>query len=338
MTAMNLATQLRLRAFGGDADLPAMAALARRANAADNVDERPTVELLSAWVHNLVNADPQEDILLAEVAGALVGYQHTSWRREDVGGIIYQLSGYVDPDWRRQGIGTTLVERGEARLRALAAQRLGDEPRLLSTFTPASRVGKVALFEQRGYRVVRHFYEMLRAPLDDLPPLPTGPQFRMGMPPGFELRPAGHDRPALRAIWEASEEAFRDHWGARPPTEADFQRLLDQPNHDPDLWVVAWDTASGQIAGSSINALAAAESAALGRARGWVQDLSVRRPFRRRGLGRALLLHSLYALRARGAVEAALGVDAENPNSALRLYESVGFKTFQDGLVLRKPI
>ena len=331
MTAVDLVTQLTIRSFAGDDDLPAMAALAQRANAADGVDERPTVDMLTAWTHNLVNTDPQEDILLAEVAGTLVGYQHTSWRREDAGHLIYQLSGFVDPPWRRRGIGTALVDRGEARLRALAAQHLGDEPRLLNTFSPVSRVGKVALFEGRGYHAVRHFYEMLRAPLDDLPPAP--------LPSGFEQRPVEPaDRPQLRAIWEASEEAFRDHWGARQATDADFQRLLDQPDFDPTLWVVAWDTATGQIAGSSINALAAEESAALGRTRGWVQDLSVRRPFRRRGLGRALLLRSLYALRARGAVEAALGVDADNPTGALGLYESVGFKAFQHGLVLRKPI
>lgn len=331
MTASTLTTTLKLRPFAGDADLPAMAAIAQRCNAADQVDERPTVDTLAAWTHNLVNTDPAEDILLAEVSGRLVGYQHTSWQREDAGSFIYQLAGFVDPDWRRQGLGSVLVERGEARLRAVAATHLGDAPRCFQTFTAATRVGKVALFERRGYQPERHFYEMLRTGLHDLPPAP--------MPPGLELRPADrHNRPLLRAIWEASEEAFRDHWGSRPVTEQDFQRLLDQPNTDPDLWQVAWDTATNQIAGVSMNIVLTDENAAFGRQRGWVDDLSVRRPYRRQGLGRALLLRSLYALRARGMAEVGLGVDAQNPTGALRLYESVGFQTFQHSLALRKPL
>lgn len=101
-------------------------------------------------------------------------------------------------------------------------------------------------------------------------------------------------------------------------TEQNFQRLLDQPGTDPDLWQVAWDTATNQIAGVSMDMIPADENAAFGRRRGWVDDLSVRRPYRRRGLGRALLLNSLYALRARGLTEG-VGVDAENPTGALRL-------------------
>ncbi len=339
MTASTLTTTLKLRAFAGDADLPAMAAIAQRCNAADQVDERPSVDSLTAWAHNLVNTDPAEDILLAEVSGRLVGYQYTSWRQEDTGSFIYTLAGYVDPDWRRQGLGTVLAARGEARLRALAATHLGDAPRFFQTFTAATRVGKVALFERRGYQPERHFYEMLRTNLDDLPPAPTGPQFGMGVPAGFELRPADrHNRPLLHTIWEASEEAFRDHWGNRQSSENDFQRLLDQPETDPDLWQVAWDTAANQVAGVSMNIVLTDENAAFGRRRGWVDDLSVRRPYRQQGLGRALLLNSLYALRARGLTEVGLGVDAENLTGALRLYESAGFKTFQHSVALRKPL
>ncbi len=339
MTASTLTTTLKLRPFAGDADLPAMAAVAQRCNEADQVDERPTVESLAAWTHNLVNTDPAEDIVLAEVSGRLVGYQHTSWRHEDAGSFIYQLAGFVDPPWRRQGLGTVLVERGEARLRAVAAQQLSDAPRLFQTFTATSRVGKVALFERRGYQPERHFYEMLRTDLHDLPPAPTGPQFGMGVPPGLELRSVDrHNRPLLRAIWEASEEAFRDHWGSREVSDQDFHRLLDQPDTDPDLWQVAWDTATNQIAGVSINSIPADENAAFGRKRGWVEDLSVRRPYRRQGLGRALLLNSLLALRARGLTEVGLGVDAQNPTGALQLYESLGFQTFLHSVALRQPL
>lgn len=53
--------------------------------------------------------------------------------------------------------------------------------------------------------------------------------------------------------------------------------------------------------------------------------LGTRRGYRRRGLGRAMLLAGLRVLEQAGMDDAKLGVDAENPSGALRLYESVGF-------------
>ena len=64
-------------------------------------------------------------------------------------------------------------------------------------------------------------------------------------------------------------------------------------------------------------------------ARGWLEHISVRRPWRGRGLGRALTAEGLRRLRAAGMTEAMLGVDAENPTGALGLYERLGFEVHQ---------
>jgi ribosomal protein S18 acetylase RimI-like enzyme len=80
------------------------------------------------------------------------------------------------------------------------------------------------------------------------------------------------------------------------------------------------------------------ENERLGVARGWLQHVSVRRPWRRRGLAAALIAESLRALRDRGLAEAALGVDAENTTGALRLYESLGFRRHRTGVSFRKLI
>jgi ribosomal protein S18 acetylase RimI-like enzyme len=55
-----------------------------------------------------------------------------------------------------------------------------------------------------------------------------------------------------------------------------------------------------------------------------VRLLGVRRPWRRRGLGRALLLHAFGEFRRRGFSRSALGVDAESLTGANRLYERAG--------------
>lgn len=59
---------------------------------------------------------------------------------------------------------------------------------------------------------------------------------------------------------------------------------------------------------------------------GWIVRLGTRRGFRRMGLGRAMLLAGMHRLKAVGMDTAKLGVDAENPLGAGRLYESVGFR------------
>jgi ribosomal protein S18 acetylase RimI-like enzyme len=80
------------------------------------------------------------------------------------------------------------------------------------------------------------------------------------------------------------------------------------------------------------------ENEELGVARGWLEHISVRRPWRKRGLAGALIADSLQALKARGLTEGALGVDAENPSGALRLYESLGFRRHQTGIAFRKDL
>jgi ribosomal protein S18 acetylase RimI-like enzyme len=322
-----------IRPVQGDADYDAMAEIARLGNLADEVDDVPTADDIANIARNPTNADPAEDMLVLEVDGRPVAWQYTHWRREDSGVGQYMLFGHVHPDWRRQGLGTQLLRRGEQRLRAVADGHAaeGFPPGFFQTFSPTTRAGKVALFEREGYGVVRHFYDMLRPNLDDLPD--------PALPPGFELRPVpADDRALLRQIWEANEDAFRDHWGYTRLGEADFNRLLESSTFDPSLWRVAWDTATNAVAGVAINTIPAAENAAHNRKRGWVDDLSVGRAYRKRGLGRALLANSFLAFRERGLTEAGLGVDTENLSGALRLYESVGFRPVKHAVALRKEI
>jgi mycothiol synthase len=75
-----------------------------------------------------------------------------------------------------------------------------------------------------------------------------------------------------------------------------------------------------------------------GERRGELAGVSVRRPWRRRGLARALVADSLRALRDDGMTSAVLGVDAENPMGALGVYEANGFREHRKGLNFRRPL
>jgi ribosomal protein S18 acetylase RimI-like enzyme len=116
---------------------------------------------------------------------------------------------------------------------------------------------------------------------------------------------------------EVMNEAFVDHFQqSEEPFDAWRARLLGHADFDPDLWLIAWD--GGEAAG----ALIAYDHGDLG----WVKGLGVRRPWRRRGLGAALLAQALAAFHQRGQLRVDLGVDAEGATRPLRLYERAGMQ------------
>jgi ribosomal protein S18 acetylase RimI-like enzyme len=87
-----------------------------------------------------------------------------------------------------------------------------------------------------------------------------------------------------------------------------------------------------------LNYVNAEENRQYRRKRGYTETICVRRPWRHRGLARALLARSLRLLHKEGLTEAGLGVDAENPTGALRLYTSMGFVIERQTAVYRKPL
>jgi mycothiol synthase len=106
--------------------------------------------------------------------------------------------------------------------------------------------------------------------------------------------------------------------------------------HVPELWVVAWD--GDEITGGVTNAIFAEENKAFGRARGWMETVFVRRRWRRRGLGAAIVARALVRLRDAGMTSAGLGVDSDNPSGALALYERAGFRIHRRSAAYRKSM
>jgi ribosomal protein S18 acetylase RimI-like enzyme len=184
----------------------------------------------------------------------------------------------------------------------------------------------VALLRRHGYAPVRWFFEMVRPTLEDVADVP--------LPTGLEIRPITPD--LYQALWKADSEAFRDHWGGFDDSPAAFRRFIEMPEADPSLWIVAWD--GDEIAGGVINTIYPDENTSLGVQRGWLDSVFTRRAWRRRGLARALIARSLVALRDRGMTAAILGVDADNPQDALGLYESAGFAVESRATAWRKPL
>ena len=329
MTATaGLPAGVRLRPYAGDTDLAGFVDIFQAANKADRIDERATLEDMRNWVgYPSRTFQPDADIVVASVDGEPVGYGWTSWVDTSDGVREYMTRGHLHPDWRWRGIGTAILRHNEARLRALAAEHQTERPRVFAAFAPERRPGAVALVEANGYRPVRYFFDMVRPTLDDV----TVPE----LPEGIEIRPVA-GREQLRQLFDADVEAFLDHWGGFDASDESFEQWLADPEYDPALFVVAWD--GDQIAGGVTNVILAKENYELGFRRGLLDSVFVRRPWRGRGLASALVGRSLALLRDRGMTSATLGVDAENPNGALRLYEKAGFGVDMRSTGYRKPM
>jgi ribosomal protein S18 acetylase RimI-like enzyme len=80
------------------------------------------------------------------------------------------------------------------------------------------------------------------------------------------------------------------------------------------------------------------ENELLGVRRAWLEHVSVRRPWRGRGLASALIADTLRMLQARGFEDAVLGVHGENPTGAVGLYERAGFRVHRRWVLWRKPL
>jgi len=317
---------LIFRPFRRDTDYPSYLEMLNAAYLEDKIDAVETIEGLRHEDNHLTNCDLNTDALVADIGGRVVGQARVSWWVNDVGERLYGIWGNVHPAWRGKGIGRALLHWQEQRARDIAAGHPNDHPRALQAWTMNSAVSRARLLKRAGYEPVRYGFMMARSLEEPIPDLP--------LPAGLDVRPVQPEH--MRAIWDALDEAFRDHWGHRPGTEEDYQRFIGWPDQTPQLWQVAW--AGDQVAGMVLNTIFERENIALNQKRGWTDPICVRRPWRKQGLARALIMRSLRLLEEQGMIEACLGVDTHNPNGALRLYETCGYRQINSSTTYRKPL
>lgn len=317
---------LRFRTYTGPEDTPAMADLYAAVAEADGDPERWTAEELRVELENWTHFDPREDDVLAFVDGELVASSRLDWVDSNDGRRFYYHFGRVRPTWRRRGLGSAMWTRNERRLIEAATEHEDPRPRVLATYTEENDVGDRVLAETHGYGPVRVYHLMVRPDMEDIlmPPLPDG----------LEVRPVTPD--LLPQLFEAMAEAFKDHFGGDDTSPPAYRRWVEDPNLDPSLWSVAFD--GDEIAAGVLGYVFPAENEAHGYARGWPDPVFTRRAWRRRGLASALIGRTLVLLRDRGMTSAQLGVDSENPNQALGLYQRHGFVVQRSSTEWHKPL
>jgi mycothiol synthase len=262
-------------------------------------------DLENAWS----DLDLEQDVRVVCDGERIVGYGVV----HELGGIG-RAEGLVHPDALGRGIGTivaTALEEDAGRRGARAIHHSVLEP---------DSAGR-GLFESLGYVAVRVIREM-RILLDAPPPAPAWPDGLRGVP--FDPE---HDALDFHA---AHQEAFAEHWGHAPRDFESWSKShLASDRFDPTLWCVV--RAGDEIAGGTI-----CTGDTFGG--GFVHALFARRPWRKQGVGAALLDDAFGRFWARGERSVGLGVDAANATGAFRLYERAGMTPALGWVVYEKVL
>jgi mycothiol synthase len=180
-----------------------------------------------------------------------------------------------------------------------------------------------AYVETAGYELFRHSFRM-QFDFDGDPPAPDWPV-------GIAVRtivPGPDDR----RVWEAHQDAFVDGFEHAAWPYESWREWAFSESFDPSLWFLAVE--GDEIVGVCLCKAHAGADGELG----WVNVLGVRRPWRRRGLARALLLNAFTEFNARGRSGVGLGVDGLNPTGAVRLYEGAGMYVARRLDQYKKPL
>lgn len=292
---------LNARPITGD-DLPELAGfLAREEARLFGRPSRIAVADVREWTSL---ADLEHDSWLCEDESGLaaVAWMHMS---DDLGiGVVA-----VDPRAQAGELGRELAESTERNARERGATRMHH-------FALGPDAFARELLESLGYQDVRRFYDMA-IELTERPEL-ADVEIE-------SLRPE-----EAEAFHDTLDAAFQDHWEHHAqPFDEWWARHSANPNLDLSLWFLI--RGDGELA-------AVARNEANRNGGGYVGALGVRRAYRGRGYAKALLQRTFAEFWDRGSPRVTLGVDAENPTGATRLYERVGMQVEAENVVYEKAL
>ncbi len=311
-------------------DLVALVKLINEADAFDKLEQATSEQALNHEM-SFPTAHPETDCFLAWSGHLLVGYANLYVRRGNGNATtesIVHCRGVIRPRWRRQGLGRRLMETAFLRAAEYLPELGPGEVRFQCTARDVDE-GRRALFTIFGMSQVRYLVKLAR-PLN-------GHLMPVQLPPGIRLRTMEAERD-ITVVWEVANRAFRDHWGNTEARLEEFVHWVKMPHFRPELWFLAEEEASGKVVGLGLSIIDPDWIARTGRHEGCVDTLAVLREHRKKGVGTALLMQSLHALRRAGMEGAHLHADADNLTGAMRLYRRAGFSVRKTSLAFQKPL
>jgi mycothiol synthase len=241
--------------------------------------------------------------------------------REEKKGFVRAFG--VVPEFRGRGIEEKLAETALEELKCRGM-------RVVQTSADSDQEDIVRLWESLGFKLIRRFSLMTR----DL----VGLQSDIGENVEVVLKSLRRDADEdLEILNRLDNECFREHFNWRhSPLERTIYFVREDPFFRMQEWVFA--VLNGEHVGYIGMGIDEKYNAERNAKCGWVLDIGVLKPYRRRGIGTKLMLHGMNLLKTKGMTVAMLGVDDWNVTKAMRLYEKVGFKVARKEAAYEKSI
>jgi len=280
--------------------------------------ERPSTpeRVLKTWDHPKFDLST-DSLLVFAPDGVLIGYAHVRDVKEPPVDVFAGYSVHPDQD-KADWLWDCLFTWMDAEARRVISKAPADARIVLVAGTSDEDKKEQVELERHGFEYSRTFHRMTIGFEEPVAPavLPEGIVIRTFHPGADDIE-----------LVTAYLEAFADHYGIlRQPFETELEewrQLMQEEDFDASLWFLAIDVVDGAVVGLCICKAVAPRDPERGR----ISDLGVRPAWRRRGIGRALLLHAFAELAGRGIHGAVLTLDTENRTGATALYEHAGMRS-----------
>ena len=241
--------------------------------------------------------------------------------RKEKKGFISWLG--VLPEYRRRSVGKALAQKAIESLKERGME-------IAETALDSTREVCIRLFEDLGFRLIRSS-SFMKMSLDKIP-------FNIGENREVDMRKLDvTSEEDIILLNNLENECFKEHFNYRPSQIEETRHwLLENP------WLQWQAYFFAELEGKSVGYISIGIDEKYNREKetlsGWINDIGVLKPFRRRGIGTALMLKGLNELKNEGLENALLYVDDENPTKAIKLYEKVGFKIVKKTQIYQKKL
>jgi ribosomal protein S18 acetylase RimI-like enzyme len=263
-------------------------------------EKQTTTELFQIWLND---------------TGQLQGFARLHFSQLDdlTEGRYWYYARPTTPN-RVQRISTSMLKWAEQETQK---RQIGIKVRL-STASREDHSIRFQFLEASVFSRERYFFTMKQDLRENLPApvLPKSYTFR---------QPTLDD---IENYTDLHNQTFRERWNSQPITIDELRASQLDHEYQPELDTLAV-TADNTLVSFCTATIEQTKREGHDEMIGFIASLGTDPAHRGRGIGRALLLHTLQTIYNLGIHKSLISVDAANPTGALHLYESVGFQTFE---------
>ena len=306
-----------------DLDLPAITRLFNESRRGLPFERESTVEEIATYTLHDPDFDPHGAWVAIEgdeVIGycdAIIDKARLAFGRKDSRTRIEML-----PSKRGQGVEEELLGKalGFIKERGLESAQ---------SWCYGGDTWRTTLTESTGFECVHKYFSMIRRSGTTPPRIPDMPGLRL------DHRMATDATIEELSRWlEVTNEAFSELFNYSPWT---IDRITKMIGSAEEIMSLTFAYLGDELVGVGMNEDSEPYNREHGLHDGWINIVAVRKRFRKRGIGRILMLDGMHWLLGRGLPVMHLGVDAENRN-ALGLYTSLGFEVHLENAIYSKRL